>query len=89
MKKLRVFLMVATGLLAGIGLVFLIVRYLDKLVELFRAFRKQAFLRLEVGSCNAEVPEHNLDNSQEAFYPGYDTDFATDGGPQPNIPSEE
>ncbi|NLM62633.1 MAG: hypothetical protein GX193_11240 [Clostridiales bacterium] len=89
MKKLRVFLLVATGLLAGIGLVFLIVRYLDKLTELFRAFRKQAFLKLEVGPCNAEVPEHDTDESREAFYPGYDTEINSEGSFQPDTPSEE
>lgn len=89
MKKLRVFLMVVTGFLAGIGLVFLIVRYFDKLVELFRAFRKQAFLKLEVGPCCTEVPGQDPDISREAFYPGYDTDTDEEGALQPNVPSEE
>lgn len=85
----RTVVLIATGVLAGIGLVYLIVRYSDRLIELVETFKKRAFLKLEFETPDVESSDPDQNPASEAFYPGYDTQPSPEGTPQPNIPSDE
>ena len=85
----RTVILMATGVLAGIGLIYLIVRYSDKLIEIIETLKKRTFLKLEFETSDAEGSDTAQDLSGEAFYPGYDTELSPEGSPQPNIPSDE
>jgi hypothetical protein len=84
----RIIILIATGVLAGAGLVYLIVRYLDKLIEFAEAIKKHACVKLEIKTPELESLDHDQ-NTSEAFYPGYDTEFSPEGTPQPNDPTNE
>ena len=68
----RTIILIATGVLTGIGLAYLVIRYLDKIIELVETL-KNVLLRLEIESQDVGCPDLDLDESSQAFHPGYDT----------------
>jgi hypothetical protein len=85
----RTIILIATGVLTGIGLAYLVIRYLDKIIELVETLKKRTFLRFEIESQDVGCPDLDLDESSQAFHPGYDTELSPDGTPQPNNPADE
>jgi hypothetical protein len=90
MKNFKVFIMVAMGLIAGAGLVLLVIRYMDKLIELFESIKKNGFLKLEIGCPHsAKISQAAAEDYYEAFQANYAAEPGPDGEPQPNTPTEE
>jgi len=90
MKNFKVFAMVAMGLIAGAGLVFLIIRYMDKLTELFESVRKNGFFKLEFCSPRSvRISEAAADDYYQAFQANYAAEPGPTGEPAPNPPTEE
>jgi hypothetical protein len=90
MRTLKVFAVVAMGLLVGGGLVFLIIKNIDRLTDLMRSVKKHGFLKLELGVPNfARISEAAAEDCEQAFRADYAAEPSPQGEPAPNPPTEE
>jgi len=90
MKNFKVIAILAMGLIAGAGLVFLIIRYMDKLTEIFDSVKKRVILKLEF--CrprSVRLTEAFADGCCQAFKADCAAEPGPTGDPIPNIPTEE
>jgi hypothetical protein len=80
------------GVVAGAGVVFLLVRYMDRLMDLIDFFKKKGFLKLEI-CCpdHVKISEAAAEDSEafQAFQADRSVQPGPDGEPLPNLPTEE
>lgn len=91
MKGLKVFVWAAMGLIAGAGLIFLAIRYMDKMIDFIDSIKKRVFFKLEI-CCPSEsdkISEAAAEDYCESFRAKYAADPDQTGEPQPNTPTEE
>lgn len=92
MKKSKVLVLVTLGVIAGAGVVFLLVRYLDRLIDLFESFKKKGFLKLEI-CCpdHVKLSEAAAEDCEafQAFQASHSVEPGPGGEPLPNTPTEE